>query len=156
MACLPVWAEKLFESCHEIMVLFVLRKLILQTCMPSHPWPMGLDVWYSVWSFVYIHTSCVRKTNALARLRGCAGSPEPSLVAYVISTMTSCAGTFKSQQLNLLVNRIDIRWKSNDKEPIQSNSTSCSRYQTGKKHTQLRQHKIKQHTRKAKRTALSQ
>ena len=30
--------------------------------------------------------SCVRTAKALARLRGCAGSPEPSLVAYVIST----------------------------------------------------------------------
>ena len=30
------------EPCHEIMVLFVLRKLILQAHMCSHP--MGLDV----------------------------------------------------------------------------------------------------------------
>ena len=34
--------------------------------------------------FVHFHTSCVRKVKALARLRGCAGSPEPSLVANVI------------------------------------------------------------------------
>ena len=38
--------------------------------------------WYLVGPFVYFHTSCVRTANALARLRGCAGSPEPSLVAY--------------------------------------------------------------------------
>ena len=31
---------------------------------------------------------------ALARLRGCAGSPEPSLVAFVISTIISWAGSF--------------------------------------------------------------
>ena len=31
------------EPCHETMVLFVLRKLILQTRMRSHP--LGLDVW---------------------------------------------------------------------------------------------------------------
>ena len=31
-----------FEPAHEIMVLFVLRKLILQTCM--HSLPVGLDV----------------------------------------------------------------------------------------------------------------
>ena len=31
-----------FEPSHEIMVLFVLRKLILQTCMRSHP--VGLEV----------------------------------------------------------------------------------------------------------------
>ena len=30
------------EPCHEVMVLFVLRKLILQTRMRSHP--VGLDV----------------------------------------------------------------------------------------------------------------
>ena len=30
------------EPCHEIMDLFVLRKLMLQTCMHSHP--AGLDV----------------------------------------------------------------------------------------------------------------
>ena len=38
--------------------------------------------------------SCVRTAKALVRLRGCAGSPEPSLVAYVISTIISCAGSF--------------------------------------------------------------
>ena len=39
----------------------------------------------------YFHTSCVRTAKALAMLRGCAGSPEPSLVAYVISTKISRA-----------------------------------------------------------------
>ena len=37
-------------------------------------------------------SSCVRTAKALASLRGCTGSPEPSLVAYVISTIISCAG----------------------------------------------------------------
>ena len=73
------------------MVLFVLRKLILQTRMRSHP--MGLDVWFLVGPFVYFHTWCVLTAKALARLRGCAGSPEPSLVAYV-STIISWAGSF--------------------------------------------------------------
>ena len=36
---------------HETMVLFVLHKLILQTCMRSHP--VGLDVWFLVGPFVY-------------------------------------------------------------------------------------------------------
>ena len=44
--------------------------------------------------FVYFHTSCVRTEKAMARLRGCAGSPEPSLVAYVISTIISRAGSY--------------------------------------------------------------
>ena len=70
-----------FEPSHEIMALFVLRKFILQTRMRSHP--VGLEVWFLVGPFVYFHTSCVRIAKALARLRGCAGSPEPSLVAYV-------------------------------------------------------------------------
>ena len=69
----------------------ILRKLILQTRMCSHP--VGLHVWILVGPFVYFHTSCVRTAKALARLRGCAGSPEPSLVAYVISTIISWAGS---------------------------------------------------------------
>ena len=79
------------EPTHEILALFVLRKLILQTRMPSYP--VGLDVFFLVWPFVYFHTSCVRTAKALARLRGCAGSPEPSLVAYAISTIISWTGS---------------------------------------------------------------
>ena len=74
------------------MVLFVLRKFIIQTRMRSHP--LGLDVCFLVGPYIYFHTSCVRTAKALARLRGCAGSPEPSLVAYVISTIISWAGSF--------------------------------------------------------------
>ena len=47
-----------FEPSHEIMVLFVLRKPILQTRMRSHP--VGLDVWCFIGPFVYFHTSFVR------------------------------------------------------------------------------------------------
>ena len=36
----------------------------------------------------------MRTATALVRLRGCAGSPEPSLVAHVISTIISRAGSF--------------------------------------------------------------
>ena len=75
-----------FEPCHEIMALFDLRKLILQTRMRIYL--MELDVWF----FGRTHTSCVRTAKALARLRGCAGSLEPSLVAYVINTIISWAG----------------------------------------------------------------
>ena len=80
-----------FEPPHEIMVLFVLRKLILQTRMRSHL--VGLDIRFLVITFVYCHTLCVRTITALARLRECAGSPEPSLVAYVTSTIISGAGS---------------------------------------------------------------
>ena len=100
----------LFEPSHEIMALSVLRKLILQTRMRSHP--VGLDVGCFVGPFVYFHSSSVRTAKALARLRGCAGSPEPSLFVYVISTIISCARSIRlyitgnphlisSQSLNL-------------------------------------------------------
>ena len=79
------------ESTHEILALFVLHKFILQICMRSHP--VGLDVWFLVWPFFYFHSSCVRTVKAQARLHGCAGSPEPSLVAYTISTIISWAGS---------------------------------------------------------------
>ena len=71
----------LYEPAHEIMALIALLKLNLQTRMRSHP--VGLDVWFSLRPFIYCHTLCVRT----ARLCGCAGSPELSLVAYAISTI---------------------------------------------------------------------
>ena len=55
-----------FEPAHEIMVLFVLRKLILQTRMYSNP--LGLDDFSST---AILHVAL------------------PSLVAYVISTIMS-------------------------------------------------------------------
>ena len=51
------------EPAHEIMVVFVLRKLILQTRMRSHS--VGLDVWFLVGPFVYFDTLCVRTANRL-------------------------------------------------------------------------------------------
>ena len=81
-----------FEPAHEIMVFFVPRKFILQMRMRSHP--MGLDVWFLVGSFFHFHTLCVQTVQALAGLRGCAGSPSPSLIAYVISTIISWAGSY--------------------------------------------------------------
>ena len=68
-----------FEPSHEITVLFVCRKLILQTCMS--------DFWLDPSSTSML--ICVRTAKALARLHGCAGSPEPSLVAYVTITIIS-------------------------------------------------------------------
>ena len=82
----------LIAPAHEILALFVLCKFILQTRMCSHP--VGIDIRFLVGPFVYFHISCVQTAKALARLRGCTGSPEPSLGAYVISTIISCAGSF--------------------------------------------------------------
>ena len=85
----------IIEPAHEILVLFVLRKHILQTRMRSHP--LGLDVWFLVGPFVYFHTSCVPTAMALARLRACAVSPSPSLFAYAISTINSWAGSYNTK-----------------------------------------------------------
>ena len=60
---------------HKIMVLFVLRKQMLQTCMRNQP--VELDVWFLVGPFVYFHTSCVWTAKALVRLHQCADLPEP-------------------------------------------------------------------------------
>ena len=51
----------------EIMALFILRKIILQTHLCSHP--VGLDVWFLVGNFIYFQSSCVRTAKALAWLR---------------------------------------------------------------------------------------
>ena len=67
----------IIEPSHEIMALFVLHKLILQTCIRSHP--VGLDVWFLFRPFICFHTLCVRTVKAL--------------VAYVISTIISWAGS---------------------------------------------------------------
>ena len=83
---------RLFEPCHEIMALFVFHKPIFQTHMHSHL--VELDVWFFMRSFVCFHASCVLSAKTLVRLYGCAGSPEHSLVAFVISTEISWAGSF--------------------------------------------------------------
>ena len=96
----PCWSRWLWcanEPTFEILALFVLRKFILQIRMRRHP--VRLDVWFLVWPFVYFHSSCVRTAKALARLRGCAGTPKPSLVAYAISTIISWAGS--NEHLNI-------------------------------------------------------
>ena len=64
--------------------------------------PLGLDVWFLVGPFVYFHTSCVRTAKAQPSLHKCAGSPEPSLVAYVISTIISWAGSVVARSLWVL------------------------------------------------------
>ena len=89
------------------MVLFILRKLTLQTRMRSHP--VGLDVWVLVRPFIYYHTKCVWTVKALTRLRVYAGSPEPFLVANVISTIISWAGSFHDRE-NLPLKFHDQVW----------------------------------------------
>ena len=51
------------------MVLFVLRKRVLQTHMSNHP--VGPDAWFLVGPFVYFHTSCANSEGSgeTARMR---------------------------------------------------------------------------------------
>ena len=53
-----------------------------------------LFCFFLAWSFLNVPSTGLRTTKALTRLRLCAVSPEPLLVAYVISTISSCAGLF--------------------------------------------------------------
>ena len=97
--------QKRIQPCHEIIVLFILRKLILHMRMCSHP--VGLDVWCLDGPFVNFHTSCVRTAKALARLRECAGSQEPSLVTCVISH--TCDQTRFRRDLPILAPKYESR-----------------------------------------------
>ena len=71
------------------MVLFVLCKLILQTCMCSHP--VGLDVWFLVGPFVYFPI-LLHVCEVKARLRRLTWAFTGRL--YVISTIISWAGSY--------------------------------------------------------------
>ena len=57
-------------------------------------------------ALVYFHSSCVRTAKVLSRLCRCAGSSEFSLVAFMISTIISWAGSIFLffQFLSLLLN----------------------------------------------------
>ena len=81
------WASR------EIMILFVLRIHASNVHAQPSSWARCLIFGRP---FVYFHTSCVRTAKALVRLRGCAGSPEPSLVACVISAIISWAGSIET------------------------------------------------------------
>ena len=71
-------------------LMFFFRFVVLQMLMRS---PLfRLQTWVLFWSFHKASTTCLRTAKALARLRLCAGSPEPLLVTYVINTFFSCAG----------------------------------------------------------------
>ena len=78
--------------------------------------PMGLDVWFLVRHFIYFYISCVWTAKALAKLRGCAGLPDPSLLACVGSTIISWAGLYifmeKYENLSLNYHQISavILW----------------------------------------------
>ena len=58
--------------------------------MPSHS--EGPGIWLSVWRFLLTRCLYERAAEVLERLHGCAGSPEPSLLALAISTKFAWRG----------------------------------------------------------------
>ena len=78
----------------------------------------GLDVWFLVRPFVYFHTLCVRTAKALVRLRGCSGSPEPSLVVCVISIIISRAGS------NVITSSDVLRTNGKSEVPLDHKNTA--------------------------------
>ena len=64
-----------------------------QLRMSSHS--DGPRIWLSVWKFLLIHCLYERAAKVLARLRGWAGSPEPSLLAQAISTKFAWRGPYQ-------------------------------------------------------------
>ena len=74
----------------RIVCLRAFRHDKFQLRMPSHL--EGPGIWLSVWRFLLTHCLYERAAKVLARLRGCAGSPEPSLLAKAISTKFAWRG----------------------------------------------------------------
>ena len=70
-----------------------------QLRMPGHS--VGPGIWLSVWRFLLTHCLYERAAEVLARLRGCAGSPEPSLLAYAISTKFAWRGPIQQYSLQV-------------------------------------------------------
>ena len=102
-----------FEPSHEIMTRFVLRKLILQTRMHSHP--VGLDVWF----FGRIrrlvpYFMCANSDRRLAW--AFAGRPYDKLAHFCMAYSQTSAfyvQRFRSLSENLVVYRTFWKWLSN-------------------------------------------
>ena len=62
------------------------------TAYASHSEELG--IWLSVWRFLLTHCLYERVAEVLARLHGCAGSPEPSLLTYAIRTKFPWRGPY--------------------------------------------------------------
>ena len=77
------WASHLsttlFEPRQANLCLRAFRHDKFQLRMPCHS--EGPGIWHSVWRFLLTHCLYEWAAEVLARLRGCAGSPEPSLLA---------------------------------------------------------------------------
>ena len=78
-ATYQVHSRKINDPRQANLCLRAFRHDKFQLRMPSHS--EGPGIWFSVWRFLVIHSLYERAAKVLARLRGCAGSPEPSLLA---------------------------------------------------------------------------
>ena len=79
---LTVWhnlTKLSYEPRQENLCLLAFRHDKFKLRMPSHS--EGPVIWLSVWRFLLTHCLYERAAKVLARLRGRAGSPEPSLLA---------------------------------------------------------------------------
>ena len=76
---IKAFEQKQSEPRQANLCLRAFRHNKFQLRMPSHS--AGPGIWLSVWRFLLIHCLYERAAKVLARLRGCAGSPEPSLLA---------------------------------------------------------------------------
>ena len=77
-------------------LLCAFRKLLsinVLSCFPfgfeGRMWDLIVSVPDHCLSFYFPFFMCANSEGSCERLRGCAGSPEPSLVAYVINTIIS-------------------------------------------------------------------
>ena len=130
--------KQTYAPWHEIMVLFVLRKLFLQTRMRSHP--VGLDVLVLAHpSSIYILNVCEQRRlweTAQMRMLAWAFTGRLCDKYHTTSIEQTYTNRFKKDHYKI------VEKAMNDQEPIQSNPTSCPRHQTGKEHKQFRQHQI--------------
>ena len=44
-----------------------------------------------IWVFIYIHTLCMQAVKAMARMSICAGTPQPSLLGFIVCIEISLA-----------------------------------------------------------------
>ena len=80
-------AEFIIEPSHEIMVLFVPSSNVhAQPSTGAMCLMFGRT--FHLFPYFIAWASANKTVKALVRLRRCAGSPEPSLVAYVINSIT--------------------------------------------------------------------
>ena len=82
---------KICEQAQENRDLMVFHFVVLQMFISSPQ--LGLQTCMFARSFLEVSTTCLGLVKALARLHLCTDPSEPLLVACVISTLFSCAGS---------------------------------------------------------------